>query len=438
MKFFDEKNKICVCIVFVLFDTFFTSGPSTLFNIYDLIQTGSEVRKINSHVTWYYMLYQIALAVSGFLSPAVVTYGIQGGLSFVFGIAEGWSLFIALVPLVLYVYICLTQPDDVQLKWAQILTVAYSILTILVYVSVFVSLFEAGIGHCSLVNQVFILIILTQIAAALLHFQEAHPFTGTFWSLFPYLVLVPAMFVCLNVYMYCNLHVTSWGTRESGKSKEEKSDNKKYALLENFTSHRLRNAISFGNICSVQCCPEPEDRESYEKIASKILEHKKRMEEEEKSKKQQVQQNISQKNTAPLNFGFYDYDFSNLVQIEKDGKRKDCEKAKIKPDAHEFFSWLIQDKLSPRHDSDEIQKKRHEDLVELRNEFCFVYFLLNLAWLLVVFIVQLVLAENDAYLTFSYAVPLLSGVFFVENRPDSTKFTLIWGGALTRSPGLLL
>ena len=148
------------------------------------------------------MLYQIMLAASGFLSPAVVTFGVQGGLSFVFGLPVGWSLFLALAPLVLYVYICLTKEDSVQLKWAHMLTVVYSILTILVYVSVFVSLFEAGIGHCSLVNQVFILIVLTQLAAALLHFQEAHPFTGTFWSLLPYLVLVPAMFVCLNVYMY--------------------------------------------------------------------------------------------------------------------------------------------------------------------------------------------------------------------------------------------
>ena len=382
-------------------------GPSTLFNIYDLIQTGNEVRKINSHVTWYYMLYHILLAASGFLSPAVVTLGIQGGLAFVFGIDQTVSLFLALAPLVFYVYICLTKQDAVQLKWAQILTVVYSILTICVYVSVIVSLFQAGIGHCSLVNQVFIMIVLTQVTAALLHFQEAHPFTGTFWSILPYLVLVPAMFVCLNVYMYCNLHVTSWGTRESGKNKDKEAESNKYGKLQGFFSHRLRNAISFGNIFSVQCCPEPEDRESLDKIEAKVVEFKKRVNAKiENNKNGLNDMNKVQKNVKPLKFGFYKYDFSNLTRIEKDGKRKDCERSKITPDAHEFFSWLVQDKLSPRHDSDAVQKQRHEDLLALRNDFVFIYFLLNLAWLLVIFVVQLVLADNDAYLTFGYSVPL--------------------------------
>lgn len=155
----------------------------------------------------------------------------------------------------------------------------------------------------------------------------------------------------------------------------------------------------------MQCCPEPEDRESYEKIAKKCNDYQQKAIEEDKGKKK-FDGSVTKKNTKPLKFGFYKYDFGNLTRIEKDGKRKDCEKQKIKPDAHEFFSWLVQDKLSPLHDSESVQKKRHEDLLALRNDFCFVYFLLNLAWLLVVFVVQIVLAENDAYVAFEYSVPL--------------------------------
>ena len=137
------------------------------------------------------------------------------------------------------------------------------------------------------------------------------------------------------------MHVTSWGTRESGKSKDKgQVSEKKYSKIEDFFNHRLKNAISFGNIFSVQCCPEPEDRESYEKIARKCNDYQQKAVEEDKGHKKKNDGAVTKKNTKPLKFGFYKYDFNNLTKIEKDGKRKECERSKIKPDAHEFFSWF--------------------------------------------------------------------------------------------------
>ena len=131
---------------------------------------------------------------------------------------DNWTAFYAnLIPILIYIVVCLACKAKWQLLLAQIMSTMYALLMMAVIVGTAIQISDDGWGSPS---SIFLISIVTSFfTAALLHPQEffciAHGFL--------YFLAIPAMYLLLMIYSLCNLNVVSWGTRETAtkKTKEE-------------------------------------------------------------------------------------------------------------------------------------------------------------------------------------------------------------------------
>lgn len=103
---------------------------------------------------------------------------------------------------------------------AQLLSVIYSIVMMVVLVGIILQLSEDGFASPSGIFLIFT--AMTFIVAAILHPQE-------FWCLptgLIYYLTVPSMYLLLIVYSVCNLNNVSWGTREAPQKKKAATESK--------------------------------------------------------------------------------------------------------------------------------------------------------------------------------------------------------------------
>lgn len=150
-----------------------------------------------------------------------------------------------------------------QLRFALILTAGYALLQMIVLVGIVMQMVEEGL--CSPTAIFFFYVAGTFLLAALLHPQEffciIHGFT--------YFLAIPSMYMLLIIYSMINLHVVSWGTRETPKSKEvlqeeevrenaepgKKQVNSTLAGAFTVLNTTEGFKISCGHLCSWICCP---------------------------------------------------------------------------------------------------------------------------------------------------------------------------------------
>ncbi|XP_050401399.1 chitin synthase chs-2 isoform X2 [Patella vulgata] len=183
--------------------------PSTLANIMDLLQSYRTTVKINDNISYLYMGYQGLLMLSTILGPATVLLMMAGAFNAVIRTSLWQSYLLAVGPSVLYLIVCFVGKSETQLNFAAILSAIYSLLMMAVVVGTLVQIAEDTIVSP---NAVFLLMLLAIfIISACFHPQE-------FICLLPgalYFLCIPSGYVLLMLYAMCNLHVVSWGTRET-------------------------------------------------------------------------------------------------------------------------------------------------------------------------------------------------------------------------------
>ena len=102
-----------------------------------------------------------------------------------------------------------------QLLTALILTALYAVLQMIVLIGIIIQMVDQG--WCSPNHHVFFYVAGIFLLAALLHPQESFCVCHGFI----HFLAIPSMHMLLPIYSNCNLHVVSWGTRESPKSQAE-------------------------------------------------------------------------------------------------------------------------------------------------------------------------------------------------------------------------
>lgn len=90
-------------------------------------------------------------------------------------LSTGWCAFLSFGPTICYIIVCFKASQKTQLIWATILTVVYSIVMILMTVSILVAS-----GDCPLNLTVFFLVFLAgiHVLAAVLHWDWITLFCG--------------------------------------------------------------------------------------------------------------------------------------------------------------------------------------------------------------------------------------------------------------------
>merc|ERR1712223_1063280 len=195
----------------------------TIANIFDLLKNYKSTVKINDNISLPYVSYQTMLMVGTVIGPGTIFLMLVGAFVAAFKISNWVSFYYNLIPIVVYVTVCLMAPSKWQLILSAILSTFYALVMMAVIVGTSLQLGEDGLGSPS---AIFLISLSGSFfIAACLHPQE-------FWCIVPgliYLLCIPSMYLLLIIYSITNLNVVSWGTREVAqkKSKKELAEEKK-------------------------------------------------------------------------------------------------------------------------------------------------------------------------------------------------------------------
>ncbi|XP_052813937.1 chitin synthase chs-2-like [Mya arenaria] len=240
-------------------------SPSTMANIMDLLGDWRNIVKINENMSLLYMAYQLLLFCSSLLTPATVFLLITGALNTAFPAFDLInSLVCNAVPVGLFMAACFFCESKWQMMLAQVLSLVYALLMMVVVVGLGLNMILEGLCSPTAIFLFFLLGVF--IISAIMHPQE---FTNLLHGAL-YFLSVPSMSMLLMIYSICNMHVVSWGTRESATATDpnakaapqKKPDSKLQALLARFNTSGADDldsdyGFSFGNLFRCLCCPKP-------------------------------------------------------------------------------------------------------------------------------------------------------------------------------------
>uniref|UniRef100_A0A674ELN5 chitin synthase n=1 Tax=Salmo trutta TaxID=8032 RepID=A0A674ELN5_SALTR len=192
-------------------------GPSTLANTLDLLHSGNETVKRNSSISRLYIFYQIFTVSSSILGPASVSLMIAGAFQFVFKIEGTLSIIISVIPPIFYLLICFLAKPNAQITIAAIMSVLYAFLMLASFFAIIGDMAMQG-TFITPTGLFLISMAAMYLVTAILHPQE---FSMIIYGLM-YFICIPSGYLLLTIYSLVNMHIVTWGTRETNKEKEQK------------------------------------------------------------------------------------------------------------------------------------------------------------------------------------------------------------------------
>ncbi|KAJ8320604.1 hypothetical protein KUTeg_002191 [Tegillarca granosa] len=430
-------------------------SPSTMANILDLLMDWKNVRRKNDDISLPYIGYQMFLMVSSILTPGTIFLMILGALTTGFPGIQPWTaLLVNLVPVVIFVLMCFVAKPDVQLTYAAILSVIYSLVMMVVLVGLLRE--AATAGFCS-VTTIFLCFV-----------------AGEFFCIihgFLYFLSIPSMSMLLMIYSLGNLHVVSWGTRETTQpttsATQQKVSQKKgmvqgwlerFGMAEVGAKQDSDYNFSCGNLFRCMCCPQ-QSSSNHDNHLAVILERLNDIEERmTEYTRSQVSRNLSAGSSVINETQVEDHKpFSqNALLFEGEGERanplfqeeKQKKRDELKDpywihdediksgatvylpnDEVDFWNQFIGDYLFPIVEDKKQKKEIEKGLLELRNKVCLAFLLINAMFVTIVYaLTQINVSDNN-----SLSVPLWcksgkgDGHKQATVEPISFAFTAVFG-----------
>ncbi|XP_076089023.1 chitin synthase chs-1-like [Mytilus galloprovincialis] len=196
--------------------------PSTMANILDVLLSWNEIRKTNTSMSIPYIGYHWFLFISTLLTPGSIFLLILGAIIISFTwITPLITLILNVIPVSVFMLMCLYASTQRQLQFAAILSCIYGIIMMIALVGVIRDGIESGL--CSVTTIFIIFVVGVFVISAILHPKE-------FLCLFPgiiYFFAIPSISMLMFLYSIGNLHDVSWGTRDT-KSESESLKSKSH------------------------------------------------------------------------------------------------------------------------------------------------------------------------------------------------------------------
>lgn len=170
-----------------------------------------------------------------------------GAFTVVFKTTVLESYVISLVPAIVLIVVCTYAKPSTQIIVATIASACYAIVMTIVLVGTVGTAIEGGLTSP---NVVFLcMLVIIYFIAALLHPEE-------FACVIPgalYFICIPSGYLVLTIYYLCNMHVVSWGTREtvSYKSKNQLDEEQKVLEEKSKTKKSKRGILGWLGITSI-------------------------------------------------------------------------------------------------------------------------------------------------------------------------------------------
>ena len=189
--------------------------PSTMANIIDLLSSSHNTVMMNDNISYFYIAYQFGMMVSTVLGPATVLLAIATAFETVMSLQKWQSYMMSLLPVVFHLIISFTTKSKTQLIVCAFLSTFYSCVMTVVAVGILEGIATKGVLDPSLV-------FLAVLAACFIFAGVIHPyeFSCLAYGLI-YFLCIPAGYLVLIVFSFSNMNVVSWGTREAPKKKTQ-------------------------------------------------------------------------------------------------------------------------------------------------------------------------------------------------------------------------
>ncbi|KAL3854410.1 hypothetical protein ACJMK2_013680 [Sinanodonta woodiana] len=440
-------------------------SPSTMANIIDLLTDWKNVTTKNPDISIMYILYQGLLMISSILTPGTIFLLVLGAINMAYPEIQLWvSMFINLGPVAIFVLLCFVAKSNIQLTYAAILSLIYSLVMMIVIVGLLRQ--AAQFGLCSVTTMFLLFVAGVFVLSAFLHPQEFFCIIHGFL----YFLAIPSTSLLMILYSLANVHVVSWGTRETttpiapqpASQTQNTQRGKVGSWLERVgivqstnDSHSSDYQFSFGNLFRCVCCPQPAAQQEDMKLRA-ILDRLDDMESKfSQTNTSGIYHSVASNHAhspdavsldTPTPFSAVGANLeggvikNNPMYEEPEVKKRDDLKDPFWLDDSvfrrgdtdhlpekevEFWNELIEEYLHPL-DEDKKQKDAiHKQLLQLRNKVCLFFILINALFVTIVFSLQQVTASTGSL---SIKLPCADSNNPGQRiEPISMTFTLIFG-----------
>ncbi|XP_052098286.1 uncharacterized protein LOC127733063 [Mytilus californianus] len=398
-------------------------SPSTLANMMDLLASWRDTVRINDNISRPYMLYQFVLMASTIIAPSTVILMITGSYHSVFKLSIFESYLLSLLPVVIYLGICLTMKSDIQILAAAVITALYAVIMMIATVGTVISIVTENFGSP---NVVFLTGLTTIfLIAGILHPQEF--FCLVYGAL--YFMVVPSTFILLTIFYLCNLNNVSWGTRETPKklTKEEEEeqeraneDKKKKKESKSFLNRLgITNLISdvrdlIKNFLGTRAATEKVSA-SCQTDENNCLARTISRNSRNSVKSKDTSMNMNVEDVVPPG---WEPDPDNPYWLQMDDLGKGPVKH-LSRNETDFWKFMIKKYLYPINEDKQHKEKIKQDLITLKNNVVFIYCMINFLWTVIT--LQLQSMEDE-----------LKNFYIIEKyEPLSLIFLSIFAIAIT-------
>ena len=412
-------------------------------NIIDLLSSAGNTVRMNDNISWFYMFYQAGLMGATVLGPATVVLAIATAFETVLRIEKWEGYVMALLPVVFQLIISFTTKKNTQLLVCALLSTFYSCVMTVVAVGIIKGLVTEGLLDPSLI---FLIIMAGSfIVAGMLHPYE---FTCLLYGPI-YFLCIPSGYLVLIIFALSNMQDISWGTRDVPKKMTKAEQEEERKLEEEKQKRKKRGVFAFLNLdvlfqemreTSSSFFSEKKDDSTNKEILKTLRQIRKDIkkinrqlaerggspdtdsEDERKTEDKQPEQpeepvlpepEVEEPSAVLLPFD--DEDPNNPAWIRQwDG---DCRTEFLDVGETIFWQQLIKKYLKPvskdaQLNDPKYKKKMEDDLIELRNNVSFAYWLINGLWMLFNFMIQTTKGLSETEM-FGQKVQPLGFVFMI-------------------------
>ncbi|XP_075719841.1 chitin synthase chs-2-like [Rhinoderma darwinii] len=347
-----------------VFDEFYNQrrrwSPSTMANTLDLLNSGKQTSKKNPSISYLYVIYQILTMASSILSPATVCLMIAGSLSFLFQWDPNGSILVAIIPPAFFTLVCYIAKPSTQIKIAACLSICYVFLMMATFLSIIGDLVRQQ-TFMTPTGLFLISMSIIYVITALLHPQE---FSLLIYGLV-YILCVPSGYLLLTIYSLVNMHIVSWGTRETVAPKDKNKQSTK--------------RVRYQNTCKCLCW----------NIELKVHDSKCEVKEEKSDTTDDQIKIVDAKREHTENE--YETEESHVTEeLNLERSYSVLEEETLEEEEKLFWEGVIQQYLKPIEEDSQEQARIQSELKSLRNKVTFIIFMINLLWIVATFFLQII------------------------------------------------
>ena len=395
--------------------------PSTMANIVDLLSSAGNTVRMNDNISYLYIAYQAGLMAATILGPGTVILAIAMSFESVLKVDKWQGYLMSLMPIVFQLIISFTTKKNTQLIVCAFLSTFYTCVMTVVAVGILKGVaterfLDPTLAFLSIMSASF-------IVAGVMHPYE---FSCLLYGII-YFLAIPSGYLVLIIFAVSNMHDISWGTRDVPKKKTKRQLEEERMLdAEKQKAKKKRGWFSFLNIDSML----REVREttkaifSHKKDDSTNVEMLKTLRHIRKDMKR-IHQRLAGEGATTYSDTDSDDDKKPEMKPEEEPLPEEPQEPVVpEPEVVEhhteqdedddddeipawitkwegekeigdldigetqFWRQLIKKYLKPIKKDDKFEKKIKDELIELRNNVSFAYWLINGLWILFNFMIQ--------------------------------------------------